>query len=208
MTETFEMMAADPAEAFLEAFSRPRVVCDIDGVLADYCSAACEAVNGHFNTAYTPMIWTSYAGPFNPAEYDWLTAERFSDDAFWMAEAPNPAAIWALNRLAEAGYEIVVSSERPATAAGATVAWLQFHQVPSNDVHLVGPGGKVALCGEARTVLIDDSPARWSDCAGPECTVLSPRTPYTVETRGYDHVVLFSSYFDVPGLVKGIVWPV
>jgi hypothetical protein len=195
----------DLSSLFTQAMTRPTIICDVDGVLANFCSAACEAVNAHFGTSYTPMIWTTYRGPFNDEEHAWLVSERFTDAAFWMSESPNRDAIGALHQLATAGYRIVVSSERPAEQSAASIVWLEFYRVPLNQVYLIGPGGKVALCSEHGpdnpAILIDDSPERWTDCAGEGVEILCPRTGYTPDSDGVAHVQVFDHFHQIPELV-------
>lgn len=198
----------DLASVFTQAMSRPTIICDIDGVLANFCSAACEAVNAHFGTSYTPMIWTTFRGPFNDEEHDWMVEERFSSGAFWMSESPNHDAIGALHQIASAGYRIVVSSERPSEQRPASTVWLEYYQVPLNEVYLIGPGGKVALCAQHGpdnpAVLIDDSPARWADCAKDGVEILCPRTGYTPNSDGVAHVQVFDHFGQIPELVAGL----
>ena len=206
----------DLASVFLEALTRPVVICDIDGILADYESGACEAVNGHFGTSYSPMAWWEWDPPFAPDECEWLWSERHTDPAFFMAMSPHRDAIATLTHLVQLDYRITVSSERPVEAAAATVAWLDFYGVPRNDTHLQGAGGKVALCSQHGpsnpAVLIDDSPRRWVDCAGPGVNILAyiPPHPHFARPLQYpEHVQPFSSFNEVPALVGAseVVWP-
>jgi hypothetical protein len=204
VTDTFEL-----ASIFTSAMTRPMVVSDIDGILANWVTAACQAVNAHFGTHYTPMVWWQWHGPFSDEERTWLHDERFSDAAFWMSLAPIDEMITALHTLAIAGYRIVLSSEAPAEQRGARTAWLEYYEVPYNELYLVGAGGKVALCAQASTdnpiVLIDDSPDRWVDCAPyPGVHILCPRTAYTPEMPSESNVTIFDRFNQVPALVSAI----
>ena len=198
------------SSVFTQAMLRPTVICDIDGILADYVSAACEAVNGHFGTSYTPMVWWSYRGPFSAEQYDWLVTERFSDGAFWMSESPHYDAIGALHDLAVGGYRIVLSSEAPVEQKAARTAWIEHYGVPYNELYLVGPGGKAELCAahgaENPAVLIDDNPARWSDCARGGVWVFTPRTSYT-PSEIPPNVEVFERFGEIPSLVASVSIP-
>jgi hypothetical protein len=199
---------SDLSSVFAQAMSRPTIISDIDGVLANYVSAACEAVNGHFATQYTPMAWWSYRGPFSADEYDWLVSERFGDGAFWMAESPHYDAIAALGALGAQGYHLIISSEAPAEQRSARVAWLEHYEVPYNELYLVGPGGKAELCAgfdaEHPAVLIDDNPARWVDCAHEGIEILCPRTPYCPVIASEPNVTIFDRFSEVPSLVAAL----
>lgn len=190
---------------------RPTVIFDIDGVLANFCSAACEAVNGAFGTSYTPMVWWSYRGPFSADEHAWLVDERFVDGAFWMAESPHYDAIGAAHDLAVAGYRLVVSSEAPAETKAARVAWIEHYQVPHNELYFIGSGGKAALCAMHSptnpAILIDDNPDRWTDCAGDGVEVLCPRTSYTPDSAPPPHVTIFDRFSEIPELVTQLSIP-
>jgi hypothetical protein len=204
VTDTFEL-----ASTFTRAMSRPVVVSDIDGIIADWVSSACQAVNAHFGTSYTPMVFWQWRGPFSDEERAWLADERHSDSAFWMALSPFDEMIETLHTLAIAGYRLVLSSEAPADQRGARTAWLQYHEVPYNELYLVGTGGKVALCSQATAsnpiVLIDDCPDRWMDCATIEgVEIFCPRRSYTPEIPSEKNVTLYDRPSQLPELIAAL----
>jgi hypothetical protein len=193
---------ADNGAIFLAALNRPTIICDIDGVLCDYVAGACAAVNTRFGTSYLPAMWTTYGGPFNRTEREWLTMERYPDGAFWAALSPDTEAIAALRRLA-VDHPTILSSERPSIVKDATTAWLELYGVPNDAVYLVGPGGKRAIVDQyedRQLVLIDDSPGRWLDCARPNVTILTPAKPWVPAPVGYD-VTIFQSWDEVEELL-------
>lgn len=193
---------ADNGAVFLAALNKPTIICDIDGVLCDYAGAACASVNARFGTSYLPSMFTTYQGPFNKTERDWLYEERYGDGAFWAAMSPDTEAIAALRRLAEV-HPTIVSSERPTAAKEATTAWLELYGVPNDALYLVGPGGKRAIVDQyqdRQLVLIDDNPARWLDCARPNVTILTPSRTWVPEPVGYP-VTVFQSWDDVEDLL-------
>jgi hypothetical protein len=202
----------DLSGVFTAAMARPTVVSDIDGIIADWVSAACEAVNGHFGTGYTPMVWWSWAGPFSAEERDWLTTERHADSAFWMSLSPFGEMVDTLHELAALGYRLVLSSEMPAEQRAARTAWLEWHDVPYNELYLIGTGGKVALCSQSSdeypVTLIDDNPQRWVDCAlYPGVEILCPRRTYTPEIASERNVALYDHPTEIVGLIgHSLTW--
>lgn len=199
----------DLTAVFTQAMRRPSIICDIDGIIADWVSAACEAVNGHFGTSYTPMVWWQWAGPFSDEERAWIAAERHTDPAYWMSLSPNEDMIESLHELAAEHYPLTLSSEAPPEQRGARTAWLEYHNVPYNQLYLVGPGGKASLCAthseENPAILIDDNPQRWVDCGQmPGISILTPRTSYCPELPSEPNVTLFDSFSEVPGLVAAL----
>jgi uncharacterized HAD superfamily protein len=196
---------ADNGAIFLAALNRPTIICDIDGVLCDYASGACAAVNARFGTSYLPSMFTTYTGPFTQTERDWLYEERFADGAFWAALSPDTEAIAALRRLA-VDHPTILSSERPSVVKDATTAWLELYGVPNDAIYLVGPGGKRQIVDqyEDRTlILIDDNPARWLDCARPNVTILTPSRPWVPAPVGYA-VTIFQNWDQVEDMLADL----
>lgn len=192
--------SVDLGAIFAAEAQRPLVACDVDGVLAFTAEAVCTALNARFGTSRTPESLTSYPfGPLLPPEQArWLDAHTVRDA--WAANlAPDLDAIAALAAIRDAGHRVIVSSDRPATLAGATVAWLDQWQVPRDGIRLDGPGSKRAAltsCGPTSpAVLVDDDPRKWLTVARPGVQVWTPRRPWTPdEWQRYPGVRVFTDW--------------
>lgn len=196
----------EPKLAFARAAARPLIVSDIDGILADYVSGACIAVDAAWSKHYTPGTWTTYRGQMTAEERAWLAKLREDSGAFWLSLSACQAAIAALRTLSAQGFQVVIASDRPQRQAAATVTWLEQNEVPYADLVLSGEGGKEALadrCSEtARAVFLEDNPARWLTLSRPGVQCWCPRLRYT--PPAFTLARIFDSWGDiVRALVAG-----
>ncbi|HWW87038.1 MAG TPA: hypothetical protein VNZ26_25755, partial [Vicinamibacterales bacterium] len=161
------LTAADPVRAFMTEISRPRIVCDIDGTLAERDLAALVAINSKFDTAFRYRDMTATQG-------DWIEdkdirkwyAKHHHDPIFLLDLPPYDEAIWALWSLHSGGYHVTIASDREADLLPLSTDWLDEHGVQYDAVR-VGDGEKLALAQGASpqepVVFIDDNPARAED---------------------------------------------
>lgn len=165
----------DPARAFLAQVSRPRVVCDIDGTLAERDLCACCALNARFGTSYTYEEITAPGSRWidDDDAREWYK-ERRHDPVFLSNLAPYQDAQWALWSLRQGGYHVTVSSDREAELEDVSRAWLDQWGIGYDEVQ-VGDGAKATLASAASpaapVVFFDDNPERAVDLPGPGRTV-------------------------------------
>lgn len=190
----------DLGAVFAAAAAMPLIVCDIDNVLAFHGEAVCLALNARFGTSRTVASLTSYpfAPLLHPDEAQWLAG--FTASGQWAANlSPDREAFSALSRIKAAGHSVVIASDRPASLAGATSAWLDASGAGQYGTRLNGPGSKQAAlagCGpDAPGVLIDDDPRKWLTVARAGVQVWSPRRPWTPDGwQRYPNVRVFTSW--------------
>jgi uncharacterized HAD superfamily protein len=206
----------DPARAFLAQVSKPRVVCDIDGTLAERDLCAVCALNARFGTAYT------YESITSPHAKDWIDDEdaldwykkRRHDPVFLGNLAPYQDAQWALWSLRQGGYHVTVSSDREAELEGISKAWLDQWGIGYDDVQ-VGEGMKAKLAAEASAqqpvAFFDDNPNRAADLPGPYATVYlldrpwnrsAPESPYVIRVRTWPEVLSHFPAVQMTGAVS------
>jgi uncharacterized HAD superfamily protein len=174
---------AKPVQAFLSQLSRPRVVCDIDGTLAERDVATCLVLNAKFNTDYR------YADIRSPNAEDWIKEprvqqwwERYHHDPRFLSNlTPYQDAMWALWSLRSGGYHVTIASDREAALEAVSVAWLKTWGIDYDDVR-IGDDQKLAIAQDASptepVVFFDDNPARAADLPGPGRTVLLLDRPW------------------------------
>lgn len=177
---------ADPdrlVQLFLRE-ARPRVCCDIDGILAFFLEGMCQALNARFETQYRPDATHHYwVESWLPAEQaTWLTA-CFHEPSFYATLAPDFGGIACLNAFHRAGMAIWIVSDRPVSVRAATEDWLTRWRVPFDTLRL-GPGSKAAVARAARadgrmTVCLDDDPRKATELPNACVTLVCPRRPFT-----------------------------
>lgn len=165
----------DPARAFLAQVSRPRIVSDIDGTLAERDLCACCALNARFGTSYIYEDITAPGSKWidDDEARDWYKARKH-DPVFLGNLAPYQDAQWALWSLRQGGYHVTVSSDREAELADVSRAWLDQWGIGYDDIR-IGDGEKAAIASAASAadpvVFFDDNPDRAVDLPGPGRTV-------------------------------------
>lgn len=190
-----------PGAAFLQVAERPVIVSDIDGVIGFLTETTVTALNAHFGTSLVVSDMTSYwIEDTLPAEQSrWLTAQ-FARGVTYANVAPDYSAIAALTALHDAGYHVIVSSDRPPdTTAAATGAWLAKWRVPHDEVRLLGRGGKKQVLStygpHKPAILFDDDPAKAVTVARDGVQVWSPARPWTPKNwHRYPNYWVFPSW--------------
>jgi uncharacterized HAD superfamily protein len=206
------LTAADPVRAFMTEISRPRIVCDIDGTLAERDLAALVAINSKFDTAFRYRDMTATQG-------DWIEdkdirkwyAKHHHDPIFLLDLPPYDEAIWALWSLHSGGYHVTIASDREADLLPLSTDWLDEHGVQYDAVR-VGDGEKLALAQGASpqepVVFIDDNPARAEDLPRPGVTVYLLDRPWNQGVRESPGVVRVKEWKDLlaffPALFTGV----
>lgn len=149
-----------------------RVAFDLDNVVVDIVEAAREAVAASAGVPAADIFDTHvYYAPFGHVDAN-VSRLLATPHEFWQREdvlaaaRPLPGAREALVRLHDAGMLAGYVTRRAGRARGITRAWLEIHDMPVVDLHLVGhheahrnyEGCKARVCLEiGATHLVDDS---------------------------------------------------
>jgi hypothetical protein len=150
----------------------PMVAFDLDNVVVDIVEAAREALAASAGVPASQIFDTHvYYAPFGHVDAAVMPLLATPHD-FWQREdvlaaaRPLAGAREALVRLHEAGMLAGYITRRAGRARGITRAWLEIHDMPSVDLHLVGhhdarhnhDGCKARVCLDiGATHLVDDS---------------------------------------------------
>lgn len=189
-----------PMELFRQTLMRPDIVVDIDGVLAFLAEAVFGALNARFGTMYDAHTMRTYwvEGALPENQGTWLKA-FFDNPWTYVNLAPDLGAVRAINKLHEAGFTVIIATDRPTSAHGLTETWLSRWGV-EYDRLFVGPGSKESLIvqhsPERPMVLFDDSPQR-IPMARLGVTIdmpLRPWTPKNVKDGEVEHVMAFDDW--------------
>lgn len=159
-----------------------RLLVDMDGVVVDYLSAALGCINEVCNTTYTPKDVQSY-------DLRKLLPDKIKDDFQYLLSNwirfdeldPIPGSIETLEKLREAGHEIVLVSaaERDShteklTWVGQNLPWLTDHDV-------IFTHQKSLIRGD---VLLDDHPRHLMQFHATGGTAVCFDQPYNQSYRG------------------------
>jgi 5'(3')-deoxyribonucleotidase len=138
------------------------ILCDLDGVLADFASLAIEKLNWYVDEPIAQMTIESYAhvGKFNIAEVYGISMSEFwlrleKGDKFWCNEKPFPWAKDLLDWLGTiAPVTICTSPSNHPVACKQKTEWVEKH-LGLNNNHLM-IGSRKYLMGKSENLLIDD----------------------------------------------------
>lgn len=161
------------------------------------------ALNAHFGTDIIVSEMTNY----------WIEDDLPSDQAKWITEqfersslyenvAPDYSAIAALNAMHRGGYDVIVSSDRPAHTKPGTIDWLKKWRVEHDEVVLRGRGSKLSIAREHGPgdplILFDDDPRKATFFPSPGVELWMPQRPWTPpDVDKYEGVWVFERWADV-----------
>lgn len=178
-------LGVDPVKVFSNAYDRPTLVFDLDGVLAFLAESLCSALNAKFDASYQAHALTVYRleDVIPRVQADWLVTQ-FGQPQLYANSAPDLHAIDVVCDAQQAGYVVRIASDRRvAPLEGVTREWLSRWGVAYDDLHLLGPGGKVAFMQQFNrrkpAVLIDDDPVKQVTIPKPGVQVWTPIRPWT-----------------------------
>ena len=171
-----------PTDEIVKRAARPTILSDIDGVLAFESEAEIGALNAAFGYQIHPLLHPSMLN-LVPADHVWLESLKATSSFIWSV-APDYHGLDALLAIAEAGYDVIIASERPASLAVVTESWFRRW---SPDLRkqakfvLEGPGSKVRTADsfgpKDPLVWIDDDVKFWTR-ARPGVSIWTPKLPW------------------------------
>jgi uncharacterized HAD superfamily protein len=187
--------------AFLREVTRPRIVCDIDGTLAQRDQAALVAINAKFGTQYrySDMKTTKEDWIDDPEAREWYKEHRH-DDIFLVDLPAYQDGIWGLWSLRSGGYHVTIASDREDKLLSLSKTWLKELEIDYDEIH-VGDGEKLKIAEasspEDPVVFIDDNPSRAEDLPGPGRKVLLLDRPWNQEVEEGPQVKRVHNWKDV-----------
>jgi uncharacterized HAD superfamily protein len=145
---------------------------DLDGVLCDIGPAVAARIADRFGVPSHPATWRTYdlrllQLGLPEAHFHAFLDETFADSELYRSAPVAEGAATALAALVCAGWRLVGITARAPHLAAATVAWLEAHRLPLDEVHHTAVGGKAGV-GRVLGVdaAIEDNPVEAELLAG------------------------------------------
>lgn len=119
-----------------------RLGIDLDGVVANFTKGWMDFYNRDFGTDLVvddSRRWNDLVDLThftNIGEFWRWSSDLDGRSVFWHLE-PFPGAIEALQDLHDEGHEIVVVTTKPRFAVGDTYEWIERHDLPADEVHIL-----------------------------------------------------------------------
>jgi 5'(3')-deoxyribonucleotidase len=119
-----------------------RLGIDLDGVVANFTKGWMDFYNRDFGTDLVvddSRRWNDLVDLThftNIGEFWRWSSDLDGRSVFWHLE-PFPGAIEALRDLHDEGHEIVVVTTKPRFAVGDTYEWIEKHDLPADEVHIL-----------------------------------------------------------------------
>lgn len=192
------LQADMPYRAFISELSKPRIVCDIDGTLAERDLPALVAINSKFDTKFRYNDMTQ-------RNMDWVDDKKIRkwyekhkhDPIFLVDLPPYEEAIWGLWSLRSGGYNVTIASDREPELLKISEDWLRENGIQYDDIK-IGEGEKEKLAASASPdnpmAFIDDNPKRAEDLPRPGVTVYLLDRPWNQEVQDTDNVIRVKSW--------------
>ena len=179
---------------------RPTILADTDGVTAFKNLAEVGDLNSAFAEGFDPLKGASDED-LDPAQQAWLDAWYSRPESVWEI-APDYRGIKALEHLVAAGYDVIVSSNRPDHLAGESTDWYKYWAPDlSKNVKFVfeGKGTKQNLVSnygpKDPLVWFEDEPT-FIPYVGPGISMWLPKRPWNKgsDAAGRDDVQRFGKW--------------
>ena len=185
-------------------FERLRSACmrlgiDLDGVVADFTTGWMRFYNRDFGAdlgVEHSQQWGDVVNLTHFADigefWDW-TSDLDGRSVFWHLE-PFPGALEALRSLDDAGHDIVIVTTKPAFAETDTHEWIEKHEIPAAEVHILEDKWLVPC-----DVYLDDGPHILPALVEhrPQSTVCRYVRPWNRPVPGAVDVETFDEFRDV-----------
>jgi 5'(3')-deoxyribonucleotidase len=135
-----------------------RLGIDLDGVVANFTKGWIDLYNKEFGTALRVEQAETWDGMTTITHFEdmrdfWRwTSDLDGRSLFWHLET-FPGAVDALQALHSEGHEIIVVTMKPSFAIDDTHQWIEKHQIPASEIHILEDKWKVDC-----DVYLDDGP--------------------------------------------------
>lgn len=119
-----------------------RLGLDLDGVVANFTEGWMRFYNSQFGThlefadsqRWNDVVELTHFD--NIAQFWAWSSDLDGRSLFWHLE-PFPGAIEALEDLASEGHTLVILTQKPDFAVDDTHEWLERHEVPASEIHII-----------------------------------------------------------------------
>lgn len=187
-----------PYRAFAAELSKPRVVCDIDGTLAERDLPALVAINSKFDTHFRYHDMTERNMDWCPDKKIRKWYEKHKHDPIFLVDLPPyEDAIWALWSLRSGGYNVTIASDREPELLQISKEWLAEQGIQYDDIR-IGEGEKERLAETASPdnpmVFFDDNPKRTEDLPRPGVVVYLLDRPWNQDVQTNANVIRVKSW--------------
>lgn len=131
----------------------PHIFCDVDGVLADFCSAACKV---HSRPVSEANCWDFFKNWGMSREDFWGPIHEYGADFYERHVAPYPWARDIINAIKEAGeFSLLTSVGEHPESSQSKINWIKKN-IGDVEVILVGSMKCKSLFASPQKILIDD----------------------------------------------------
>lgn len=178
-----------------------RLGIDLDGVVANFTHGWMRFYNRDFGAELRPedsQDWGDLVGltHFRHVGEFWRWSSNLDGrSVFWHLE-PFPGAVEAVQDLHDQGHEIVVITTKPHFAVADTHDWIEKHELPADEVHILEDKWEVDC-----HVYLDDGPHILPELVErrPESTVCRYVRPWNRPVEGAVDVHDFDEFKKVVG---------
>ena len=141
-----------------------RVGIDLDGVVYRWTDTARYLLNAHRGYSLGESTsWYYIPQHVSAEDWGWLWAEGVRRYGLFRHGNVYPGSFDALIEIARVARLVIITG-RPRAAARDTVAWLGFHNVPLDELHIVGDRLKSTVEPPCH-LYVDDNPENCADLA-------------------------------------------
>lgn len=180
-----------------------RLGIDLDGVVANFTKGWMSFYNRDFGTGLVvedSQRWNDLVDltHFEDVGQFWeWSSDLDGRSVFWHLE-PFPGAIEAIQGLSDTGHDIVIITTKPEFAVGDTHEWVERHQIPAAEVHILEDKWLVDC-----EVYLDDGPHVLPGLVRhrPESTVCRYVRPWNRPVEGAVDVRDFAEFREIVGRV-------
>ncbi len=177
-----------------------RVCCDIDGTMYSFQGAYTYMAREYLGVQMPPMSeweWDTPSHILTKEDQDWMWTKGVELGLFRYGHIIKGTVI-GVRKLHEMGYSLSVVTHRPRSTTKDTIAWLDYINLPFDEVHILSDGEpKSSVSGD---ILIDDKPENmtdWHDHGRRGVLFSQPWNqdfPWKERAAGWAHVVRMLSH--------------
>lgn len=194
------MTTLAPIDSFAAEATRPVLLFDTADTISFQMPLMLVLLNQQFHEQYE--YWsTTKAHPLDipKKQRKWLKEIKKEPETYANL-MPDWHAIDAMHRLHDAGYHIIMSSDRPADMAAITQEWYQRWDVPYDEMVIEGPESKASIIAKHGAgnpiILYDDDPRAMLAFPRDGVEVWTLRKPWTPEDFHPYNTWVFDAWSD------------